>query len=153
MGGLIADRLPALVRALTVGDGKGNLSKKGLAFFTVLPLGPIKKGLGGKIKIGIYRSEGFLVMGKEAERTELEVKKSSFVSYCFKNIPAGPYAIAVFQDKNNDGKLNKNLFGAPKEPYGFSNNKYGRFGPPEFEDVCFEVKENKSVFLTIHLSI
>jgi uncharacterized protein (DUF2141 family) len=105
---------------------------------------------GGKIKIGIYDSKGFPLLGKEIDGIDIEVKETS-AAYVFKNIPAGKYAIAVFQDSNVDGELNKNMFGVPKEPYGFSNNKYGRFGPPNFEDVSFDVKEDTSISLKINL--
>ncbi len=105
---------------------------------------------GGKVKIGIYDFKEFPVVGKEVDGIGLEVKETS-VTYLFKNIPVGKYAIAVFQDVNIDGKLNKNLFGVPKEPYGFSNNKYGMFGPPDFKDVCFEVKEGKPISIEINL--
>ena len=43
------------------------------------------------------------------------------------------------------------MFGVPKEPYGFSNNKYGKFGPPDFEDISFDVKEDASTSLIINL--
>jgi uncharacterized protein (DUF2141 family) len=105
---------------------------------------------GGKIKIGIYDSKGFPLLGKEIDGIDIEVKGTS-VTYVFKNIPAGKYAIAAFQDSNVNGELNKNMFGVPKEPYGFSNNKYGRFGPPNFEDVSFDVKEDTSISLKINL--
>ena len=105
---------------------------------------------GGKIKIGIYDSKEFPFFGKEIAGIDIEVKETS-ATYSFKNIPAGKYAIAVFQDSNVDGKLTKNMFGVPKEPYGFSNNKYGKFGPPDFEDVSFDVKEETSISLTINL--
>ena len=105
---------------------------------------------GGKIKIGIYDSKGFPFLGKEIDGLVIEIKGTS-ATYVFKNIPAGKYAISVFQDSNVDGILNKNMFGVPKEPYGFSNNKYGKFGPPNFEDVSFDVKEGTSISLTINL--
>jgi uncharacterized protein (DUF2141 family) len=108
----------------------------------------VKKG--GVIKIGIYDSKSFPFLGKEVDGIDIEVKETS-ATYVFKNIPAGKYAIAVFQDSNVDGKLNKNMFGVPKEPYGFSNNKYGKFGPPDFGDVSFDVKEDTSISLTINL--
>ncbi len=45
--------------------------------------------------------------------------------------------IAVFQDLNGDGKLTKNSFGLPIEPYGFSNNARSTFGPPSFSQSAF----------------
>jgi uncharacterized protein (DUF2141 family) len=52
----------------------------------------------------------------------------------FSELPAGDYAIAVFHDENENGKLDKNLVGIPKEAYGFSNDARGVFGPPSFSD-------------------
>jgi len=49
----------------------------------------------------------------------------------------GTYAIAVFQDLNEDGVLNKGKFGIPTEPFGFSNNAMGKFGPPSFDAAAF----------------
>jgi uncharacterized protein (DUF2141 family) len=69
----------------------------------------------------------------------------------FRNIPAGTYAIAVIQDENLDGKLTKNFLGIPKEPYGFSQNKYGMFGPPKFKDVSFAVENDSNISLKINL--
>jgi uncharacterized protein (DUF2141 family) len=105
---------------------------------------------GGKVKIGIYGPKGFPEVGKEIYGINLEIKGTS-VEYVFKDIPVGNYAIAVFQDVNNDDKLNKNLFGAPSEPYGFSKNQYGMFGPPDFEDVSFDLEDDKPISFTINL--
>lgn len=105
---------------------------------------------GGKVNIGIYDEKGFPVIGKGVKEVALEVKETTTI-YVFKNIPAGKYAIAVFQDVNSDGKLNKNLLGAPKESYGFSKNLYGMFGPPSFADVSFDVVEDQLSSLTINL--
>ncbi len=104
----------------------------------------------GKVNIGIYNANGFPTVGKQLHGIDLDVKGTS-ATYEFKDIPVGKYAIAVFQDENSDGKLNTNLFGAPKEPYGFSKNKFGMFGPPDFEDVTFQVAGESPVSLTIKL--
>ncbi len=103
---------------------------------------------GGTLKIGVYNEDGFPDVGKEIHGIDLGVEGDS-ATYVFDSIPVGTYAIAVFQDKNDDGKLNKNMFGAPKEPYGFSQNKYGKFGAPAFKDVSFEIEEDASLSLTI----
>ncbi|MCK5876354.1 MAG: DUF2141 domain-containing protein [Candidatus Marithrix sp.] len=104
----------------------------------------------GKVKIGIYDSTGFPIIGKEIVGVDLLVTKTS-ITHIFKEIPIGQYGIAVFQDKNNDGKLNKNLFGVPTELYGFSKNIYGIFGPPDFGDISFVVKEKDVISLIINL--
>ena len=53
----------------------------------------------------------------------------------------GTYAVIVYQDLDDDGEIDMSAFGRPQEPYGFSNNVRGRFGPPGFEAVKFEVEE------------
>ena len=50
----------------------------------------------------------------------------------------GIYGVAVFQDLNGNEKLDRNLFGAPTEPFGFSNNPVIRFSAPEFAEFKFE---------------
>lgn len=50
----------------------------------------------------------------------------------------GIYGVAVFQDLNGNEKLDRNLFGAPTEPFGFSNNPVIRFSAPEFAAFQFE---------------
>ena len=72
---------------------------------------------------------------------EVKNGKSTIV---FKGVPHGKYAISALHDANNDGVINKNAFGIPKEGYGFSNNAMGSFGPPSFNDASFEVNENKN---------
>lgn len=57
----------------------------------------------------------------------------------FFNVPEGDYALRMFRDINNNGKLDTNAFGIPIEPYAFSNNARGAFGPPSFGDAKFIV--------------
>jgi len=51
----------------------------------------------------------------------------------------GRYAIAVFQDLDGDGELGSNLIGMPIEPYGFSRDARGKFGPPDFDDAALSL--------------
>lgn len=54
-------------------------------------------------------------------------------------IVPGNYAIAALHDENNDGKLNTNLVGIPKEPTGASNGAIGKMGPPKFKDAVLPI--------------
>ena len=54
-------------------------------------------------------------------------------------LPAGEYALSVFQDVNDDGKLARNFIGLPKEPAGLSNNTVPRFGPPRYKNAKFMI--------------
>lgn len=54
------------------------------------------------------------------------------------------WALSAHHDKNSNDKLDKNAFGIPTEPYGFSNNPKRGFGPPSFDEVSFELDIDES---------
>jgi uncharacterized protein (DUF2141 family) len=54
-----------------------------------------------------------------------------------------PIAVAVFQDIDGNGSLSKNKFGIPTEPYGFSNDVRGLFGPPSFSQAAFTISHSR----------
>jgi len=65
-------------------------------------------------------------------------------------IPAGQYAISVYQDINRNKRLDQGWFNIPKEPVGFGNNFRPRTSAPRFEDCALLVKAGKNRF-TIEL--
>ncbi len=65
-----------------------------------------------------------------------EVKKP----ISFKGIPDGQYAVSVIHDENENGELDTNWVGIPKEPFGFSKKTMGTFGPPSFKETCVQVQ-------------
>ena len=58
------------------------------------------------------------------------------------DLPSGNYAVGIFHDVNGNNRLDTNLFGVPKEQYGFSNDASGRFGPPSFDDAAISVTKD-----------
>ncbi len=64
-------------------------------------------------------------------------------------IEKGTYGVAIFQDVNANGKLDTNMMGIPKEPYGFSNDAKAMFSAPSFEDAKFEVKADTKITITL----
>ena len=65
-----------------------------------------------------------------------------------KDLKPGKYAFKFFHDENNDEKLNTNFMGIPKEGYGFSNNAKGKFGPPSFDKMIFDLAKSDTVKCT-----
>jgi uncharacterized protein (DUF2141 family) len=51
------------------------------------------------------------------------------------------YAVAVIQDLNKNGKLDRNMLKIPKEPYGFSGN--WKWGGATYGDASFHAAEEK----------
>ena len=105
------------------------------------------QGTEGQISIGLYTSEeGFPETEKSYKGLNIRVTGGKAVA-AFQDIHAGSCAIAVFHDTNSNGKLDKNFFRIPKEGYAFSNNVFGTFGPPDFEEASFKLDGNKTVII------
>ena len=65
-----------------------------------------------------------------------------------KNLSKGTYAVSVYHDVNENGKLDRNLLGIPREPFAFSNMKTMGMGPPKFKDTSFRFdKQTKKITL------
>ncbi len=105
----------------------------------------------GSLYIGWYNQPAtFRINEKAIYRDKISVNSQNELSAVFKNIPKGKYAIAVFLDENDNYKLDKNLFGIPKEKYGFSNNVLPAIRPASFEESAFELNP-ENTFLRIIL--
>lgn len=103
----------------------------------------------GKLLIGIYnQKEGFRDMDKTFRNITLNAQKGS-MNVLVDNIPDGDYAIAVYHDKNENGKLDKNFLGIPTEKYGFSNDAMGKMGPPTYEACLIKVKGNTEITINL----
>jgi uncharacterized protein (DUF2141 family) len=102
---------------------------------------------------GITKAQGSLYIRIQNEQEEVVVNRIVLVSglkmsVTFKDLAAGKYAISVFQDVNNNGKLDIGMFG-PKEPYGFSNNVRGILSAPDFESQLFDFEQSTSIQITL----
>jgi uncharacterized protein (DUF2141 family) len=85
----------------------------------------------GTIRVGLFTSEkDFLktaALGKVVKATGKEL------TVVFENLKPGDYAVSVIHDENENGELDSNAMGIPKEGFAFGNNAMGMFGPPSFE--------------------
>ena len=53
------------------------------------------------------------------------------------DVPFGTYAIALYQDENSNGKIDKNFIGYPTEGFAFSNNFKPTIKAPSFKNCAF----------------
>jgi uncharacterized protein (DUF2141 family) len=81
--------------------------------------------------------------------SKAEKVKDNKVVFLFNSLPTGTYSFSYFHDLNLNDELDTNFMGIPKEPYGFSNNKQGRFGPPDFEECKILLEKDTTLKLTI----
>jgi uncharacterized protein (DUF2141 family) len=91
----------------------------------------------GPLRLAIFRSSSSFPNHESAsEKHSVEVIDDVVATEVA--LEKGQVAIAAYQDLNNDGKLNKGMFGIPTEPYGFSNNAKGTMGPPSFDSALMQ---------------
>ncbi len=96
----------------------------------------------GELRIAMFDSKDAYT--KEPVYAVVIPVSDSEVEWKVPDLPFGEYAIAVYHDKNTNGKLDTNFLGIPKEDYGFSNDARGKFGPASWEDAKFSVSENNA---------
>ncbi|MCA0396859.1 MAG: DUF2141 domain-containing protein [Bacteroidetes bacterium] len=97
----------------------------------------------GKLYIGWFqRDEDFTKPDKAVFSKIVPITGSTAATLDvpFDNIPDGTYAVSVFLDENDNGKLDANGFGIPKEDYGFSNNVRPLTRAANFNESKFVVK-------------
>ena len=64
------------------------------------------------------------------------------MSFSATGLPAGEYAVRIMHDRNGNNELDSNFVGMPTEPWGFSNNAAGNFGPPTWADAKFTLEDS-----------
>ena len=101
----------------------------------------------GSVYLALYNSKETYM--NKAYKTNSGKVVDNKATITLENIKKGDYAFSLFHDVNSNKKMDKNFIGIPKEPYGFSNNESGPFGPPKFEKVVFNI--NKSKTIKVHI--
>ncbi len=103
----------------------------------------------GKLYLVIYDNENDF-LGEKGELTVYdlaELREDPTIK--INQVKEGIYAFVAFIDENNNGVMDKNRLGIPKEPIGFSVSKMGLFGPPSFKKASYQIPGTKSVELVI----
>ena len=102
----------------------------------------------GTLMVALFNSEDTFLSPQAKGKTVEVTGETSEVIY--ENLPDGEYAIALFQDANNDKTLNLGEYGIPTEKYGFSNNIDPSVikGMPSFAACKFEVKGDRTIEIT-----
>lgn len=107
------------------------------------------KSTKGQIVVTVYKdSEGWLKKDQAVESQKIAPSPGT-VTARFQLNP-GQYAVQIFQDENENGKLDmKWLPPGPKEPWVVSNNAQGTMGPPSYKDAQFELKDAMKLSLSL----
>ncbi len=93
----------------------------------------------GNIYLTIYDSDDTW-LGEEfvlQEKVAIAEARVNDLVHVELSLPQGEYAISIYHDSNDNGDLDTNWIGIPKEPVALSNNAKPRFGPPKYKDAVF----------------
>lgn len=100
----------------------------------------------GTLMIGVYDEQHYMsttTVGTEAKADKDEVTVTLILP------AAEKYAVAIFQDKNGNGKLDTNFMGIPNEPFGFSNIKSYPMGTPKFKNAAFDLDKDMKLVIPL----
>ncbi len=94
-----------------------------------------EQGAGGQIRLAVYDSAtGFSQQKPIQSAVHSVADKSTALSL---ELPApGQYVLAAFHDLNGNGKLDTNVFGAPSDPYAFTQAPPSKWRTPLFNEVA-----------------
>ncbi|WP_427194827.1 DUF2141 domain-containing protein [Treponema denticola] len=95
----------------------------------------------GKLFLSIYQDAQSFKKKEPLKTVSVQVDGKEMT--ITEKLPQGEYVFFVYQDINENDKLDRNFLGMPKEPVGYGNHKGGR--PGGFNKLKIEIKENKSV--------
>ena len=112
------------------------------------PLNLVIENLGSHtapILIGLYGTKNDFPNEHDTLKKYKFIPNGDTLNTTITDLEYGTYAMALFQDMDNDGKIEKNFLGIPKDPYAFSNNARPTFKAPSFEDCCFEYSEKENL--------
>ena len=99
----------------------------------------------GSVAVALYDSPASFDQRTAAVASETLVPKDRLATWTVGDLPAGVYAVAVYHDLNDNGELDRKTPGPPSEPYGFSNDARGTFGPPKFSSAAIELQPGERI--------
>ena len=101
---------------------------------------------GGIIHVSLFNSE----QSYEEKKAYRSLVSNPDTAIVLLTLPAGEYVISIYQDNNNNGKLDTNFIGIPKELFGFSNYD-GRSFPGNFNKHRIQVNDStKNILVNLY---
>ena len=91
----------------------------------------------GNLRAAVFESQAAFDAGKNVTGIQ-GAANGGKASLAFEDLRPGIYGIAVYLDENGNNEMDRNLFGAPTELFGFSMNPVMGFSAPKFEAFSFE---------------
>lgn len=107
----------------------------------------------GTIIFALYNKDGSIPDQKirkyyRKSNADIVDRKSEIT---FNNLPKGLYAVTIFHDENNNGKIDtKFMLPLPDEGVGFSNYEdFGLNNRPNFKNASFNIEKDTTIVVKI----
>ncbi len=89
----------------------------------------------GRVHVDLCTQAQFL---KDCPVSADATARVGLTTVTLRNLKPGRYAAQVYYDQNGNGKIDRALFGIPREGVGFSNDARIRMAPPKWEEAVFD---------------
>ena len=109
------------------------------------------KAATGRVGCSLFAAPKGFPLDISGARTQWHPAGSGGVTCRFADLADGTYALAVGQDLNGNSMVDTNVFGAPTEPWGVSNNVRHTLRAPKFEEAAFRVTGGGDVQLDVRV--
>jgi uncharacterized protein (DUF2141 family) len=110
----------------------------------VVELKNVRFNLGGTL---------YIMVVDENEKSLYQIKRSLKETnpiFTFDKLPqGGKYAIKVYHDQNNNGQLDKGIFGQPVEGWGVSNDARGFMSAPPLKKMLIKLDQPKHININL----
>ena len=96
----------------------------------------------GSVYCAVYAEPGIgFPVDQSKAKTSVKVAIKDRQAVCeFADLAPGVYAVTMLHDENENGKMDTDWMGIPKEGFGATRDAKGIMGPPKFKDAAFTYK-------------
>ena len=103
----------------------------------------------GHVRIGVCAKAEFL--GEDCRYHAVVAARAGRVEADIADVVPGTYAVAVYQDVDDSGRLKRGFLGLPREDVGFSRDPSLGLGPPGFDASAIRIGDpGARIVITLH---
>jgi uncharacterized protein (DUF2141 family) len=142
--------LPVVLALALGGAGQQSSTPAGAGLHTLTVVVENVNNQDGNIGVLVFNStKGWPEDRFAALRDVVVPARPGTVTVTVPGLPSGDYAVAIAHDVNKNHKLDKNLFGVPKEQWGMSNNPHATIKAPPFSTAKFSLKGDQEIHVKL----
>lgn len=113
---------------------------------------PVRSNL-GHVLFTLYNSEQSYLAEDDGYSNGSIPAVLGTIQFVIQNIVPGFYGLTMFHDENDNGKLDTNSLGQPKELFGISNITRKLWSKPKWDEIKFEIKDGQENEISILLKL